>query len=250
MASSIRGKIADISKGKRIHAIIIEVINGRVTASTNGRLYKGLDVIGGPVVVNQKVWIDFGSGTPIVHAYASSSGSSKTTSVRSITTRIISDSEIVDPDTLLDPGDHSHTQDQIIDLNHDAVKIAGFEVDTTDPVEGQLMEFKNGKWTPVTKPVVDAVKIQGIEVDTTNPTTNQALVFFNNKWMPRDQSGGGSGGGSAHIIELNGVPVAARSYLNFIGNFNITDNESIDATNVFKEDIPACLKIVMNKMFF
>jgi len=232
MASSIRGKIADISKGKRIHATIVEVINGRVTASTNGRLYKGLDVIGGPVVVDQKVWIDFGSGTPIVHAYSSSSGSSKVTSVRSITTRIISDSEIVDPDTLLEPANHSHNESQIIDLNHDAVKIAGFEVDTTDPVEGQLMEFKNGKWTPVTKPVVDAVKIQGIEVDTTDPVTNQALIFFNGKWMSRDQSGGSSGGGSAHVIELDGVPVVSRAYLNFVGGFKVVDKESIDATNI------------------
>jgi hypothetical protein len=136
--ASIRSKISDISKGKRIHATIVEIINGRVTASTNGRLYKGLDVIGGPVVVDQKVYIDFSSGTPIVHAYASSSGTSKSTSVRTVTTRIITDQEVADPNSGLNPGDHTHTESQIVDLAFDAQKIKGTPVDAAGATDDKL----------------------------------------------------------------------------------------------------------------
>jgi hypothetical protein len=201
MANSIRGKIADISKGKRIHATIVEMINGRVTASTNGRLYKGLDVIGGPVVVGQKVWLDFSSGTPIVHAYSSSSGNNKTTSVRSIVTRIISDNEIVDPDTSLEPGNHSHTQSQIIDLDYDAQKIRGVPVDAVtdqDHKKFLMYDFENNRF------IVTKIKVEHIDSETSS--ISQVITSNGNKvafWS--DQSGSGGGGTSAPDVLMNQI---------------------------------------------
>jgi hypothetical protein len=196
MASSIRGKIADISKGKRIHAVIVEVINGRVTASTNGRLYKGLDVIGGPVILGQKVFIDFSSGTPIVHAYSSSSGSSKTTSVRSITTRIVTDQELVDPDQLLEPGNHSHTESQIIDLSYNAKKIHGINIDIPTEDDDQrflLYDRTTGKFV--------LSKIRIIHIDTEEAESGRVIGSNGNGGATWFTPEGGSGSGGADILE-------------------------------------------------
>jgi hypothetical protein len=134
----LRSKISDVSKGKRIRGIVVETINGRATVSVSGKYYKGLEIIGGPVVVGQNVFIDFSSGSPIIHAYASTSNSARSTVAKSVTVRVLADSEVADPNSGLSPGDHTHTQSQIVDLDMDAQKIKGTPVDAAGAMDDKL----------------------------------------------------------------------------------------------------------------
>jgi len=127
--ADLRSRIADISKGKRIKATVVEILNGYCTVSTGGKLYKGLSVIGGPVTVGQSVFLDFGSGTPIIQAYGTESSSLSGSSTTTIVARILGDTEIVDPNTGLEPSAHTHTESQITDLSYNALKIRGYPID-------------------------------------------------------------------------------------------------------------------------
>lgn len=50
------------------------------------------------------------------------------------------------------PIDHTHVEDDITDLSHDAVKIQGVSVDTALPIDGQALAYDAllGKYTPTT----------------------------------------------------------------------------------------------------
>lgn len=189
--NNIRGKISDISKGKRIHAVVVEIINGRVAVSTGGRLYKGLDVIGGPVTIGQKVHLDFSSGTPIVHAYSSNSGTSLVKpATRVITTRIISDEEAQDPTTGLTQEDHTHSESQIIDLVHNAVKIRGIPIDeleAADHMKFLMYDHANQKIVPAL--------VKASQINSESSVEGESLVSTGVGGAAWDEvSGSGEGG--------------------------------------------------------
>ena len=70
MARNLRKSVADISKQKRIKAIVVEYVNHLVSVRLSGstRLLKGLTLVGGPVTRGQLVYVDYSSGTPVVQA--------------------------------------------------------------------------------------------------------------------------------------------------------------------------------------
>jgi len=96
-------------------------------------------------------------------------------------------------DTIYAALSHTHTETDITDLDHDAAKINGIEVDLTGIADGDAL-------------VYDA---------------------YEDKIIP----GEGGGGGGGHEIQDNGTPMTQRAALNLIG-FTVEDDSGNDATKV------------------
>lgn len=93
--TNLRSTVAGITQNKRVRAIALEVINGRASVKIIGSskpLYN-LPVTGGAIVAGQEVYVDYTTGTPVVHSYQESVESGTVTRVSKVRS-IISDPDI------------------------------------------------------------------------------------------------------------------------------------------------------------
>jgi hypothetical protein len=261
--TDLRSKITNLSKGKRIQATVVEVNNNlaSVRMGSYGQVLQGLNIVGGQLTVGDSVYVNYSSGTPVIESYSKKTAKVITKTIRTVTKSIIPDTETENSQTGQAVGDHTHLQSQITDLDHDAYLIQGMPVDITEPEEGQLMKFIDGKWTPVAIvipafdpatpssnqtlvwsngewvpanfPEMNAVKIRSIPVVITSPQVNQVLTYFGDQFINMDQQGSGGGSGTGHTIQLNRVSLDSKTNLNFIGEFKVENNDSYDSTDVY-----------------
>ena len=263
MTNDLRSKISSLSKGKRIKATVVEVNNNlaSVRIGSNGQVLQGLNIIGGQIAAGDSVYVNYSSGTPVIEAYSKKSINSNSRVIRTVIKSMVPDTETENNETGQTVGDHTHLQNQITDLDHDAYLIQGKPVVTTEPEEGQLMRFVdgawtpvgivipnfdpanpsenqilirvNGKWTPANFPEVNAVKIRSVPVVITEPQVNQVLTYYGDQFINMDQQGGGGSSGTGHTIQLNRVSLEGKTNLNFIGDLKIENNNSYDSTDVY-----------------
>jgi hypothetical protein len=90
MQHNIRSAIASVSQNKRVRAIALEVMGGKASVKISGSsqcLY-GLPITGGNIIAGQEVFVDYTTGTPVVHSYEEQASSSYVSrvSTRKITT--------------------------------------------------------------------------------------------------------------------------------------------------------------------
>jgi hypothetical protein len=263
MAKDLRSSITNLSKGKRIQATVVEVNNdlASVRIGTSGQVLQGLNIVGGQLAVGDSVYVNYSSGTPVIESYARKTSKVVTKTIRTVTRNIIPDTETENSHTGQEVGTHTHLQNQITDLDHDAYLIQGKPVVTSYPIEGQLMAFidgawtpvaivippfdpatpgnnqtlvwSNGKWIPTNFPEMNAVKIKGVPVVLTDPQVNQVLTFYGDKFVNMDQQGSGGDDDTGHIIQLNRTALASKTNLNFIGDLKVENNDSFDSTDVY-----------------
>lgn len=260
----LRSKISNLSKGKRIKATVVEVNNNlaSVRIGSNGQVLQGLNVVGGQINPGDSVYVNYTSGTPVIEAYSNKTSKTSSRVIRTVIRSVVPDTETENNETGQTVGDHTHLQNQITDLDHDAYLIQGMPVETIEPEEGQFMAFldgawtpvgifippfdttapganqtlvwANGKWVPANFPEMNAIKIKGVPVVLTNPQVNQVLTFYGDQIVNMDQQGKpGEVGTTGHVIQLNRVSLDGKTNLNFIGDLKVENNESFDSTDVY-----------------
>lgn len=261
--ADLRSKISNLSKGKRIKATVVEVNNNlaSVRIGSSGQVLLGLNVVGGQITTGDSVYVNYSSGTPVIEAYSNKTNKTSSRVIRTVIKSVVPDTETENNETGQEVGTHTHLQDQITDLDHDAFLIQGKPVATTEPEEGQLMRFVDGewkpigivipdfdpanpsngqtliridgKWTPANFPEVNAVKIRGISVVVTEPQVNQVLTYYGGQFINMDQQGSSGGSGTGHIIQLNHESLESKTNLNFVGDLKIENNDAYDSTDVY-----------------
>jgi len=226
MSNNLRAKIGDISRNKRISGTLVELLRGlTVVRLGDGRLLKGLKYVGGPLIVGTTVYVDYSSGTPIVHAAGDEAVSEPLSQPRPRSTS-------QDPD-LPEGGNttsyHTHTESQIIDIVHNAESIQGAGV--VAPVEandGMTLVYNHGTggmdWEDFPTSLDD---LTDVDTSTVAPVDGDALVWSeaDGAWIPGEVAGGAGG----HVIQDDGAGMTARANLNFVGA-TVTDDEANDAT--------------------
>ena len=133
--SSLRRTIASLSKNKRLKAIVIENINGKVTVrlGRSKRILRGLSVMGGSVRVGQQVYLDYTSGEPIVQAGSSSNNAASIVGI----TRI--------------QAVGAASQDSGTGSS-DALSLQGNPISDQAPVTRQVLGWNGVEWAPVDSP--------------------------------------------------------------------------------------------------
>jgi len=113
----LRDSIANISRNKRIKAVVIECMEGLCTVRIVGsdRPLRNLQIIGGPVSAGQTVFVDYSSGTPVVQAdsklsdsYIGQNFSSMASALPRQSTGAIVDPEVPDPGSAGAPADAAY----------------------------------------------------------------------------------------------------------------------------------------------
>jgi hypothetical protein len=139
MSRNLRSAIAGVTQNKRVKAIALEVIGGKASVKLVGssQVLYGLSITGGTVIAGQEIYVDYTTGQPVVHSYQEQTVSNTITRAKP---RIIT----TDPDF---PGSgsssqHTHNENQIIDLIHDAQYIRGIAIDSSgSPTDKQALVY-------------------------------------------------------------------------------------------------------------
>ncbi len=137
MDNDLRSKISNLSKGKRIQATVVEVNNNlaSVRIGSNGQVLQGLNIVGGQIAPGDSVYVNYTSGTPVIEAYSNKSTKGTSRVIRTVIKSVVPDTETENDETGQAVGDHTHLQNQITDLDHDAYLIQGKPIVTTAPCE-------------------------------------------------------------------------------------------------------------------
>ena len=143
---NLRSAVAGIQQNRRVRAIALEVINGKASVKLAGssQLLYGLSITGGTIVAGQEVYIDYTTGTPVVHSYQEDSPSS------SFATRTKVRQIIKDPDV---PYSNEFTE---------------------APIDGILYGRQNACWVEIT---TTGSLNDLLDVNTGSATDGQALVY-------------------------------------------------------------------------
>lgn len=94
---------------------------------------------------------------------------------------------------------HTHTESQITDLEHDAIKLQTRDIDAIAPTSGHVLAWSSLKWTPSGIDFGNASKLLGRYLDITTPVSGQVLAWNSLKWIP---SGLAPGGGTADTKQV------------------------------------------------
>jgi hypothetical protein len=90
------------------------------------------------------------------------------------------------------PSSHTHTELQITDLSHNAVKLQGRDIDSVAPTSGNVLAWNTLKWIPSGIDFGNASKLLGRYLGTTTPISGQVLAWNSLQWVPSGLAPGGS----------------------------------------------------------
>ena len=89
-SNNLRSAVASITQNKRVRAIALEVIGMRASVKISGssQILYGIPITGGNIIAGQEVYVDYTTGTPVVHSYTDDSSASSTVSRTKVRTII------------------------------------------------------------------------------------------------------------------------------------------------------------------
>lgn len=246
MKNNLRSAVAKITQNKRIRAIALEVIGTKASVKISGssQVLYGLPITGGNITAGQEVYVDYTTGSPVVHSYQEDLSTSSVVTRTKVRT-IVPDPDIpVSGNTFVEaPIDHKPYARQDagwVEITSGSTPTSGSGPLSHEPVEGEYLTGYNAETGTFTSGSPTIGSGSGIEEA---PIDGNKYVRQNADWVLPDSPDG-------NFTSLSDTPDSYSGQGNKIVSVKADESglEFITAPTGTGE-VPSAIKVYMHLNF-